>query len=516
MRAKRKILIASFFVALMLMLPFTSVAENQVVENFESESEEETLESEELEDPLKVVLRNDEPSLIKALYLEGVAYLEYLIEYLKDKLDQGYTSEMLEAEMENLLSNEEELYSMGLTGATCEYSSNGYGCGTTSYEGEVTGPEVVMETTSGNMGYEVSMEAEAVSGELEYVEIEENIYLYVGGDAFQTDDTNLIQDRLGWINGIIEFNNLRSEYREYLEEVIIPNVTWIEVIEETLAFGGINFDVENFIFNNLQNFLIDLNDYLTSGFPIIHDIIEERIPVFVQALYAKLNQKVGGNIRELAKNVRNALKTFILSFFTIKQGIAPFKAFRQLLRATLKFGFILGIMIVYMNETQIQEYKEDVEEAITNLYNAWVDFFDWLETEPWLEPVHIRGNVTGIEPNRGLWVYCEKDPNVIVITDQDGNFEGLDFDTADEKHPRFIHKCVTTANNTEEKQTVGNSGNKIYDLLLTGTFSGGNLTLIIDFSAEDNNPYVQSENNAAVQEQQGTVEAATEGQTQYS
>ena len=494
---KKKVMIASFFAALMLMVPFTCIAEKDYVENLEMEQVE--------EESLQMYSRNDDmPGILRVIYTLAEELVEELLE---NGFEFGNNTEMVEEKIVELLTNEEELFSMGLTETAFEEIL---------VSGEETvevGSEVLMEATSEeksasdeDMNSEVNMEAGETSGELEYVEMDKNIYVYLAGDVFGTNDSNELRDRLGWLNGVIEFIDLRNELKGYVNENLIPNVTWIEVISETLAYCGIVFDVEEFL-DDLENYLMDIFED--------RPLAESIIPYVIQFIYDRLNQKVGANMRQLWEGVRKALKTFIVSFFTTKPGIAPFKAFRKFLRATFKFGLIVGIMILYMNETQIQEYKSDLGKSIADLYNAWTGFFVWLETDPWLEPINIKGNVTGIEPNGGLWTYCEKDPDGGKKTNSDGYFEGVIFTTYDESYPKGIHKCVTTAvnNDTNEGKTVGNSGNKIYDLLLTGAFSGGNLTLTIDFSAEDNNAYVAPQNNDMTtqeQQQEDTVETTTQ------
>ena len=486
---KKKILIASFFATLMLTVPFTAVGENEYVNGLESEqTEDEYLQGTPLNDEM--------PGILKFIYSLAEAYVEELLEELYAL--ENY-AEMTEAEIANYVTDTLEVISQDLTEETL------------SEELLISGEEPLDAMGSENTMLTESEEAllsdENIGDEVDLES--EDIYLYLAGDVFPTFTSDEIFERLGWVNGVIEFITLFSQLKKEFKDSLIPNVTWVEIIEEGLyEWFGINFDVEQFL-EDLENWLLDIFE----GKPLI----EIAIPIFLEWFYNKINVKVGNNIKQLRQEIIQKLREFIKIWRGKDTGSSPQGVFRKLMIATLKFGLVIWLYTRYMDEQQIQEWEEGIDEALNNLIENWTAFWDWWDTSPWLEPVHIRGNVTGYEQLSALVVYCENDPITRVTVDENGYFEGLDFKTSNLKYPRGLHKCITTACNeaSGDSKTLGDSGLLPIDLLNTGAFSGGNLTLYINFSAEDISVYndgyvvVQSETDDLITPE--TTEATTQG-----
>lgn len=551
MKIKRKMLIASFFAALMLILPFTSVAEQEYIENFEMEREEE-------ENFLDYSVKDYQNSILNILYTDAKyelkAFVEELLNLFENEGYSEYNSEVLKEVVVNLFESEEELDSTtGLmettSGNSGTGSTTGSGVGTCG-EGGDSGSTSVTETTSGGISSTggdnnmVNAESEEVNAEPYYEETIDDIIIEIAGEQFDENEADPLWDRLGWVGKVIELRDTHKVLWAEFKDSIWPNITYVEVIEDTLAYLDIDFSVHDWIFNDLNQSLRTLaenREFLVEGLGIrqyiwenyiLPALLDWGIQFILESLWEKMNSPVG-KLKERWGTIKSSLKTFIWSFFSVEKagGVAPFKAWRTFRKARRRFLICLGLFIFYkldpmldengnlvINKTALGEYLTGIYVALENWRNAFMNYISYAASKPYLEPVNIRGYVTEHNPLDGLWIYCEKDPGKGRITNSDGYFEDLIYVTADEASPWRLHTCVTTSvnNDTGESQTVGNSGNKIYDLILTGAFSDGRLNLTIDFSAGDNNEYVQSQNNIiAAQKQQWSVEATTQENTQY-
>lgn len=304
--------------------------------------------------------------------------------------------------------------------------------------------------------------------------LNKNIYIFLAGEVFNTNDSLEINNRLGWLNGIIEFNILRKHFKRACWYNFTPNVTWAEVIEKTMGWVGYEFDIDDFL-ANLEISLIE--KYNAS--PLFISFI----PIVMENISSTLNSRITW-AEGLWKSVKVGMREFIQSFFYFKREVRPFKAFVKLIRNTFRFTISVGALFLYTNNTEIKEWGKDLSQSIKNLINSWYDFINWLAQRPWLDPINIHGNVKGLDPDKlgGVRVYCKSGE---VYTNSDGSFKWLNYSTKDEGYPFFIHECIVTAvTNDSNEKTVGG-------LSQTGTFSGGFLNLTIDFKAESYNNIFQ-------------------------
>lgn len=447
---KRKILIVNFLAALILTVPFISVAQEGAVEKLKLEEHQE----------LAFDANDNQPGLLKLIRMMA----EYLLELLTDE-NIVYNQALVEKTIYQYVTGGEELESIKMT--TLDVVGKG-GAGSASTL--VTDGRDLLFDSEGLDG-SLSIETEESNGELDFVAPARNIYIYLAGDVFDSDNPLDIEGRLGWLNGIIEFNDLRKQLKGDMQYNFTPNVTWAEVIEETLDWFGYEFDVEEFL-DNLEVALMEK----FAAYPLVLSFV----PIVIENISSMLNSRVSW-VTSQWKDVKLSLREFIQSFF--KRDLRPFRAFIRLIGNTFRFSLAIGAMILYTNATEKQEWIIDLTQSIVNWKNAWFDFINWLSSKPWLEPIYIHGNVTGLDPEElgGVSVHCKSGE---VYTNEDGFFDGLNFITVDEQFSLSIHECVVIATTTDGDEKI------VDGLLQTGAFSGGVLNLTIDFQAEDNTVFV--------------------------
>ncbi|MCK5261171.1 MAG: hypothetical protein KAJ44_03245 [Thermoplasmatales archaeon] len=467
---KRKILIVNFLAALILTVPFISVAQEGAVEKLKLEEHQE----------LAFDANDNQPGLLKLIRMMA----EYLLELLTDE-NIVYNQALVEKTIYQYVTGGEELESIKMT--TLDVVGKG-GAGSASTLG-TDGRELLFD--SEGLDGSLSIEAEESNGELDFVASDGNIYIYLAGDVFDSDNPFDIEGRLGWLNGIIEFNYLRKQLKEDIRYNFTPNVTWAEVIEETLGWFGYEFDVEEFL-DNLEVALMEK----FAAYPLVLSFV----PIVIENISSMLNSRVSWVTKQwmdVKLRLREFVQSFLKSFF--ERNLRPFRAFLRLIVSTFKFSLAVGAMILYTNATEKQEWIIDLTQSIVNWKNAWFDFINWLTSKPWLEPIYIHGNVTGLDPEElgGVSVRCKSGE---VYTNEDGFFDGLNFTTVDEQFPWGIHECVVTAITTDGDEIT------VDGLLQTGAFSDGILNLTIDFQAENNNVFVQLQGNKASQEAEGAKE----------
>jgi len=505
--SKRKILIASFSAVLMLMVPLASaVTETKTVQNLQVQQSKQEL---------AIKVNDNRRGFLKVIYMIAEDLLQ---ELLDAGLNVNENTEVLQAQMQQILANEGDALATDLNENLCEgllapgENPVGQGIGNTGVgatSGGVSGSFVVQNTATG-------MELKGTSSQLEYFESYENIYSYLAGDVFTGFTPEQIQERLGWINGLIKFIDQINNAKKEWQDTFIPNVTWVQIIEDdAYIWLGADISIQQF-FDNLEAHLLEKY----AGHPLIETIV----PAVLQWIYDKLNKKVGDNLKSFVDKLIKSIRTFIRVWGGKNTDMSPRKALRKILFLALVVGVDAWLLAFHMNPVtypgRIDSWLSEMYNARQNLSENLTKFYDWLGSEPWLEPVHIKGNVTGCTQEQLMEtvVYCEKDPStsVSVTVDENGigHFEGLDFITCDESYPRGLHKCVTMASNSIGTITLGNhigSGSLIQNILEVGAFSGGNLTLNFDFSGQGNsypNGYVVQTQNSNMVTQQTTKTTA--------
>jgi hypothetical protein len=166
-----------------------------------------------------------------------------------------------------------------------------------------------------------------------------------------------------------------------------------------------------------------------------------------------------------------------------------------------------------MNETERQEYIETVNMSLSAIYKNWDNFLTWLTYEPWLNPIEINGSVFNTPSGilGGIRVRCQ---NSEVTTDDNGSFDNLEFKTLDDNPTYGIHMCAVSVYTPEGDHLIIGGGYELTDLLSVGTFSGGRLSLLINFSNPgNNNQYVQPQVQSSVEVQKVVATPATQKTT---
>lgn len=519
---KKKIMIATFFAVLMLMVPLSAVTgTDEMIEKLESKDEKQEFSS--------TVIEDDELSLINMLYMVGEYNLQLVIleifEYLEDlgleSIQSGeivVNSEEIESIVAQTLLSQEEAF-VGDVGTT--------GMGDELYlEGEEPDGELELELLYEELQLEFESEETPMpllpDGKI-WQWILKNIFGLRGTILQVIADADIPQ--FGYVNGIADFYVLQRDLMGQINYNLSPNVTWVEVIEETAAMRGHDVNVHDFLYVKLQSWLVDKAENRTrifEGLGIRKEIYEQYIlpilllliPVIVEIIYTGLMKKV-----EFGKGPLTRVKD---SFGGFMQAIGGqrgnerrrgmFGNFTKLIGSIFRLCIASAGYLVYMNETQIEEYFQGIYNSVEEYFAEWDSFLYWFSEEPWYDPICINGTIVGPEGRSdNILVYCNVDPETSVSTNETGYFEGLEYKTLGAPSLAFdlpfgIHKCVTTAYDEVDDigVTVGNldeDGNItawILNRVLVGSFGGGNVTLHIDFAGGNNNVLLQSQSSTVM------------------
>ncbi len=477
--SKRRILIASFSAVLMLMLPLASaVTDTKTVQNLQVQQSKQEL---------SIKANENRRGFLKVIYMIA----EDMVQELLDAgLNVNENTEVLQAQAQQILANEgdalaTDLNSTNLNENLCDVllatSGNpvGQDIGNTGVGGTSGGlsSSLVVQIQNPKTG----MELNGTSSQLQYFESYVNIYSYLAGDVFTGFTPEQIQERLGWINGLIKFIGQITNASKEWQDTFIPNVTWVQIIEDdAYTWLGANISVKQF-FDTLEAHLLEKYQ----GHPLIGVIV----PAVLQWIYDKLNKKVGDNLKSFKNKLTKSIRQFIKIWGGKDTKTSPRKAFRKIIFLTLVVGVDAWLLAFHMNPVtypgRIDSWLSEMHNARLNLSDNLTKVYNWLQSEPWLEAVHINGTITGCTDTETTQVYCNKNPNQKVNVTGNSYFKGLDFVTCDESYPRGLHICVTTASNSKGTIPLGShtgSGSLGKNILEVGAFSGGNLTLSFDFS----------------------------------
>jgi hypothetical protein len=297
-KAKRKILIASFFVALMLLVPFTCLAESN---NFEKNNVKQELG----QSPQRLLYRCRESNILDMLYMIGEYDLKYLGEFISNLIENGENlenTEVIQKKISCLFANEES-YLMETNAEDFIISSVDTAYDEQSCPMDLTQTGYTQILTSSGQTYKTnSLKIEAINEELHHLETYdyEDMLVYVAGDEFDTNDTDkLLKERLGWIGKTLDLREVRVQlYEEFINNVW-PNITWIDAIETISSeLFDTPINVTQFIFNDLNQSLIDLAYQLFGGtVNLLNLILVYGIPLILERIYLMLHTTVGEFMR---------------------------------------------------------------------------------------------------------------------------------------------------------------------------------------------------------------------------
>ena len=289
---KKKMLVAGLFSALMLLMPINTLAHEEAVENLDLQLQQEELE---------FVAYNTQSPIIDYLELIGKYSLKLIVyeligEYGLEAIETGevvLSEEAVNAVVESIFEYESLILDQGM-----EIT----GVGDVGFDNNEVLSNYYEDAAQYN---EENMEAGYLNSDLAetiYLESEEDIYSYILGDIFDIDEYAI--PRLGYLCGIVEFMQLKSDLKDYIWENITPPVTYIDIIEETAAWFGLTVDVEYFIYNTLNATLQDLAEnrpWIIEGLGIRRNIYETYIlplilsygiPFLLDSIHANLNATV--------------------------------------------------------------------------------------------------------------------------------------------------------------------------------------------------------------------------------
>ena len=139
----------------------------------------------------------------------------------------------------------------------------------------------------------------------------------------------------------------------------------------------------------------------------------------------------------------------VQAFFNSIQGFrAAWQAFKANPLNFLKIKNLISSTIDLLNAAiNLLEYitQNVLKEAIQIFIDQVQVFRDFLASDPWLQPITIKGNVTGFDDSVTISVKSDS-----VITT--GYYE-LDYKTDDAAIPWFVHKCAITATYQDKTDT---------------------------------------------------------------
>jgi hypothetical protein len=194
-------------------------------------------------------------------------------------------------------------------------------------------------------------------------------------------------------------------------------------------------------------------------------------------IYYGMNYSI--NIYHDAVHLRDVLNYKIYLIDTI--FLEPWRAWKTFKAGPTRDNLTALVAAVTKALYTLPELWEDVTdgeieliEALNNLTNELNAFRSFLEGNPWMKPITIQGSVSGFEGN--VTVSCKNAEGVVKDSITTSDVFTLNFTTADEPYPWWVHKCIITVSikDGEEK-----SKNRY-------AFSMGKIE--VDFKASDDTP----------------------------
>ncbi len=133
---------------------------------------------------------------------------------------------------------------------------------------------------------------------------------------------------------------------------------------------------------------------------------------------------------EAVQNFFNSIQDFKADWESFKVNPLNFLQIKNLSLSTIKLMISIVNLLKYISSNSLKE-------VILAFFDQVQIFKTFLESNPWLQPITIKGLVTGFDESIVISV-----KNKSVTTS--GNYE-LNYTTNDTVVPWFVHKCVITA-----------------------------------------------------------------------
>ena len=135
----------------------------------------------------------------------------------------------------------------------------------------------------------------------------------------------------------------------------------------------------------------------------------------------------------------NSIQAFRAAWQAFKANPLNFLKIKNLISSTIDLLNAAINLLEYITQNALKE-------AIQIFADQVQVFRDFLDSKPWLQPITIKGNVTGFDDSVTISVKSDS----VTTT---GYYE-LDYKTDDASMPWFVHKCEITAtyqNKTDTK-----------------------------------------------------------------
>jgi len=484
MNTKKKMLLATFCVALMLMLPATSIARKDTGHDIEATTGEIGLE---------FVVMDSDPAMIKTIdiicYYSFIASILEIIETfnineIKNvKQELVITEQDLEVAVVNVMDDPYEPLNTGGNGAEDGGSDEG-----DNPDGEESYPEDM------------------------------DIISYLSADTLlENFSFDIIKERLGYVSEIaLTIQDIRLAKEEFVDN-LTPNVTLVEMIEETIESQyGYPFSLWDHLNITTKGYLISLAENMSLFFSLeeielfgiteslwntyVVPYIDAIAQVIVTFIYNKLNvEPAEMNEVSIWNRIKTKLKEKILVGFnkddddddkdrpTLLEKLNRILKLARVLKNLIQLTLVV-VSYAYMNNTQWEEYEQGINNSITELMDSVTHLFEYVKSIPWKKPVSIEGVVFDPENTlnvENLRVYTQDYENY-VLTNETGYFEDLLFITSEKILPFMPHRCKTYAVDEITENTV-----LVKRWLHVGAFSDGRISLSIDMSESEDTGVTQ-------------------------
>jgi hypothetical protein len=220
-------------------------------------------------------------------------------------------------------------------------------------------------------------------------------------------------------------NNENANTQDTLNEIMVYNESTHNL---ALDLDEVEKIYENYFLTGDDSVITsDSWDWLVKRLGWIYLTIEQVVTIYYSgiAIYYEILE-----VSEALQNFFNSIQVFRDAWQAFKAFPLFFSEIKNLITSTINLLIATITLLDYVTSNTIIQKIIDFADQVQA-------FRDFLNNDPWLQPILIKGNITGFDDNVTISVKSES------ITSP-GYYE-LNYNTNDTIIPWFVHKCVITA-----------------------------------------------------------------------
>ena len=220
-------------------------------------------------------------------------------------------------------------------------------------------------------------------------------------------------------------NNENTNNQEKLDGIILYNQTANNLV---LDLNEVERIYENYILTGNDSVInSDSWDWVIERLGWIYLTIDQVVTLYYTgiSIYTEI---LDGS--QAVQNFFDSIQTFRTSWQEFKANPLKFLTIKNLVLSTVDLLKATIDLLEYI-------LSNELKEKIITFADQIQVFRDFLDSNPWLQPVIIKGNVTGFSESVTISVKSDS----ITTTD----YYELEFSTDDTAIPWFVHKCIITA-----------------------------------------------------------------------